>query len=154
MSAHPSPIDRSLAAFRALVRSVFPALRYFGRYRYSVHSATATTFDGVPVDVSVAPALPAGVPYAQALAGSSCIPTAGSIAHVMFADGDPSMPVCVGFEGSAASTTTTIDADQVQVPPALGRALREGAVYQIGGITVGSITPVDPSDPTLPKLLV
>lgn len=138
MSAPPTNLDRSLAAFRALVRSVFPTLRYFGRYRYSVHNATATTFDGVPVDASVAPALPVGVPFAPALIGSSCIPTQGTIAHVMFADGDPSQPVCVGFEQGGASATTAIDAGAINLGAAAGTLPRAGDTVLITGTVTGT----------------
>lgn len=109
----PTAADRTLDAMRRLVRTFFPALAYFGRYRYTVHSATAATFDGTPVNADVAPQLPTGVPYALALAGSSCVPVAGTIAHVMFADGDPGQPVCVGFEGVSVDTlpsASTVDA--------------------------------------------
>lgn len=142
----PTAADRTLDAMRRLVRTFFPALAYFGRYRYSVHSATASTFDGTPVNPDVAPALPTGVPYAPALAGSSCIPVAGTIAHVMFADGDPGQPVCVGFEGVTIPTAATVDATSpVAVGPSGGavvgspttpaRYVREGDVYNIGTAT-------------------
>lgn len=159
MSAPPTNLDRSLAAFRALVRSVFPTLRYFGRYRYSVHNATASTFDGVPVDASVAPALPVGVPFAPALIGSSCIPTQGTIAHVMFADGDPSQPVCVGFEQGGASTTTAIDAGAINLGAAAGAVVRDGDTVSItpgngAGVVAGivSITLGQGSPPAVSKV--
>jgi hypothetical protein len=169
VSAPPTSLDRTLAAFRALVRSVYPALRYFGRYRYSVHSATAVTFDGIPVDATVAPALPTGVPYAQALAGSSCVPTQGTIAHVMFADGDPGQPVCVGFERATAvgvvvlPTAATIDATgAVNVGPSAGavnlgdgfaRLVREGDTYTLGTATgpLTFVSTLDPNGPTKGK---
>ncbi len=157
MSALPTSLDRTLAAFRALVRSVYPALRYFGRYRYSVHSATATTFDGIPVDATVAPALPTGVPYAPALAGSSCIPTQGTIAHVMFADGDPGQPWCVGFESGGASSATTIDAGAVNLGDAYKPPVRETDTYTATGVVPGTITltllsTLDPNGPTKVKV--
>lgn len=145
----PTATDRSLASLRALVHSFFPTLRFFGRYRYAVHAATATTFEGVSVDASVAPRLPTGVPYAQALAGSSCIPTPGTIAHVMFADGDPAQPVCVGFEGGGASTTTVIDATgEVDVGASAGKvnAGRADATVLRDGDTV-TISPGNMSGP-------
>ena len=146
----PTSLDRSLAAFRALVRSVFPALRYFGRYRYSVHSATATTFDGIPVDATVAPKLPTGVPYALSLAGSSCVPTQGTIAHVMFADGDPGQPVCVSFEGGGSSTTTTINAGTVNIGDGFAPLARVGDTYTLGTATgpLMFVSTPDPNGPT------
>ncbi len=139
----PTAADRTLDAFRRLVRSVFPLALYFGRYRYAVHSATATTFDGTPVNADVAPALPTGVPYAPSLAGSSCIPTQGTIAHVMFADGDPGQPWCVGFEGTGASTTTAIDAGSVLFGAGAATVIREGdkiALDLTPGPTLGTIS--------------
>lgn len=143
MSAPPTTLDRSLASFRSLVRSVFPALRYFGRYRYAVHGATATTFDGIPVDATVAPKLPTGVPYAQALAGSSCIPTQGTIAHVMFADGDPGQPVCVGFEGGGSSSVVNVPAGAVNLADAQNPVIRAGdkiAIDVTPGPTLGTVS--------------
>lgn len=152
----PTAFDRTLAAFRALVRLVSPQLLYFGRYRYSVHSATATAFDGIPVDISVAPALPVGVPYAQALAGSSCIPAVGSIAHVMFADGDPGQPVCVGFEIPVVNLPSeiTINASgAVNLGDGFARLVREGDVYTLGTATgpLTFVSTVDPNGPTKGK---
>ncbi len=143
MSALPTSLDRTLAAFRALVRSVYPALRYFGRYRYSVHSATATTFDGIPVDATVAPSLPTGVPYAQALAGSSCVPTQGTIAHVMFADGDPGQPVCVGFENGGGASAVVLATGTVSTLPATAASERRVVCYgdpAVLGTATGTIT--------------
>lgn len=134
---NPTAADRTLDAMRRLVRTFFPALVYLGRYRYTVHSATASTFDGTPVNPDVAPQLPTGVPYALALAGSSCIPVAGTIAHVMFADGDPGQPVCVGFETTGGSTTTAIDAGAINLGAALGTVVRQGDT-----ISIASVPPV------------
>lgn len=160
----PTAADRTLDAMRRLVRTFFPALVYLGRYRYTVHSATASTFDGTPVNPDVAPQLPTGVPYALALAGSSCVPVAGTIAHVQFADGDPGQPVCVGFEGAVVPSAATVDATApVAVGPTGGavtgspttpsRYAREGDIYTLG-LSTGPLTFVStpqPSGPTQGK---
>lgn len=94
----PTAIDRTMAAFRALVRSVFPSFVYALCHEYAVHDSDGLTFSGIPTDATFSPALPTRVPYAAALAGSYSIVPAGTIAHVVFVNADPSKPRCVGFD--------------------------------------------------------
>lgn len=104
-----SATDRAMGAFRKLVLSVYPAAIYWIVHEYSVVTSDGLTFSGRPTDESFSPALPTNVPYAPALAGTSSIVPAGTLAYVGFANADPSKPYLVRF-GSGLPTDTTIDA--------------------------------------------
>jgi hypothetical protein len=105
----PTTNDRTLDAFRLLVRNEDPVRTYQGLHEYAVQRADASTFDGAPTDPDYSPALPTQVPYRPALAGSSCVPTVGTLAYVMFANSNPSKPVLVAF-GPTLPTSATVDA--------------------------------------------
>jgi hypothetical protein len=105
----PTTDDRTLDAFRKLVRNEDPRRTYQGLHEYAVQRADAATFDGLPTDPTFSPQLPTGVPYRPALAGSSCVPTAGTLAYVAFANQDPSKPILVAF-GPTLPSEATVDA--------------------------------------------
>ena len=136
----PTPNDRSLDAFRKLVRAEDPLRTYQGLHEYAVQSADATTFDGTPTDATFSPALPTRVPYRPALAGSSCVPANGTLAYVMFANSNPSKPVLVGF-GPTLPLTVGINAvgaialgDPDDLVPTLGAVIREGDTVLVGAV--------------------
>lgn len=103
-------LDRTMAAFRLLVESVYPAAVYWICHEYSVVESDGETFSGTPTDATFSPALPTRVPYAPSLAGSFTVVPQGTIAHVVFVNADPSKPRCVGFDLPTLPTSTTIDA--------------------------------------------
>ncbi len=130
----PTTSDRAMAALRAIVRAEDPRRLYHGLYEYAVASADGATFDGTPVDPSAAPRLPRRVPYRPSLAGSTCVPKPGALAIVAFVNGDPSRPVCLGFDATAPASVT-MTGDAVDIGPALGPATRYGDAVAIDPIT-------------------
>lgn len=159
----PTASDRTLDAFRKLVRHEDPQRTYQGLHEYAVQRADARTFDGTPTDADYSPELPTQVPYRPALAGSSCVPAVGTLAYVMFANCNASKPVLVGF-GPTLPESSTVDASEtgtVNVGPTaaltmlgsgsekldlgaeLGRFVRYGDHVTIpapGGPAAGTIT--------------
>jgi hypothetical protein len=89
--------DRVLGPIQQIVARHVAPTRFFGRYRYTITNASTTTIDGDPVDTTL------GLPSLQnvpLLADSiaSYVPPSGGVAHVMFADGVPTAPICVWTE--------------------------------------------------------
>jgi hypothetical protein len=103
------PADRALAALRALVKLFLPQLVYWIVHEYRVVASDGVTFSGQPTD-GFSPQLPTNVPYAPALAGTSCVVPAGTLAYVGFANADSSKPYLVRFGNGATSSVTAIDA--------------------------------------------
>ena len=97
-------------------------------------SADGTTFDGLPVDPGVAPQLPRRVPYRPSLAGSTCVPKAGTLALVAFINGDPARPVCLQFDATSPATLR-VTGDAIDMGPALAPAARYGDAVAIDPIT-------------------
>lgn len=140
----PTATDRTLAAMRLLVRSFFPQLVYWIAHEYSVAESDGATFSGVATDPAFSPQLPTRVPYSPSLAGSSCVVPAGTLAHVVFVNADPSKPRCVGFDLPSLPTTATIDGGTVAIGPnatAINMASAVAAVVRYGDkVTVGTQT--------------
>lgn len=140
----PTPIDRSLAAFRTLVLSVIPQAVYWIVHEYSVVDSDGATFSGRPTDAAFSPDLPTRVPYSPSLAGSSCVVPAGTLAYVGFANGDGGKPYLVRF-GSGLPTSSTVDAtgsvnvgasaSKVLAGSATRWALGDGDVVTFNGFT-------------------
>lgn len=147
-----TPNDRTLAAFRELVRAEDPQRTYQGLHEYAVQRADASTFDGIPTDADYSPALPTHVPYRPALAGSSCVPAKGTLAYVAFANSNPSKPVLVAFGptppdaialdtnasgtigiGVAAHSVALGDPDDLS--PGLGTVIRDGDTVVVGAVS-------------------
>ena len=160
----PTTADRALAAFRALVRSVFPGLVHIFVHEYSVIFSDGATFAGVPTDPTLSPELPTNVPYSPSLAGSSVVVAQGTLAHVIFVNGDPSKPRCVGFDLPQVPTSVTIDAkSSVAIAPSSGaimgspttakRLVREGDVYTVGTASgpITFVSTTQASGPTAAK---
>lgn len=154
----PTALDRALHAFRVLVRSVFPMAVYWIVHEYSVAESDGLTFSGTPTDATFSPQLPVRVPYSPALAGSSSVVPAGTLAYVGFANADPSKPFLVRFGAGATSTSTTIDATSsmaigasagavtiaggdVTDATGLGRVVRYGDPIVFGAPGPGTVSP-------------
>lgn len=150
MSAPPTSLDRALAAFRALVKSVIPQAIYWIVHEYSVVESDGLTFSGLPTDAAFSPQLPTRVPYAPALAGATCVVPQGTLAYVGFANADPSKPYLVRFgvsavpgaPGGVLPTSVAIDADAIGLGAASNTVVREGdqISLDIGGPTPGRIS--------------
>lgn len=95
--ASPTALDRAMRAFRSLVASVFPTLLYYATWEFQVEEADGSTFSGSPTEQGLPLPSLVGVPYRCALAGTTCVPTPGTLAYVAFANGDPSKPILVAF---------------------------------------------------------
>ncbi len=105
-----TPADRTMAALRSLMRSEDPGrVPGGGPWEYQIERADALTFDGSPTsqDFPLPPVV--NVPYSPALAGTSCVPTKGTLAYVDFVNRDPGRPMLRGF-GTTLPSKTTIDA--------------------------------------------
>lgn len=119
----PTDRDRFLAALRKLVLHALPALKYWIVHEYIVVASDGVTFSGTPTDPDFSPALPVGVPYAPALAGTYSVVPAGCYAYVGFANADPSKPYLVRFGNLATSSQTVIAASAVALAGTSGVAL-------------------------------
>lgn len=113
----PTVKDRLLTAFRALVRAEFPQYNYFGIYEYSVTAVNANplallvtlatsvvSIDATPVDTTIP------LPSISNLIIKAIVktkPTVGDICHIMFANGDPSKPICVSCDSNDELQLTT-----------------------------------------------
>jgi len=162
MTTPVTAADRTLAAMRALIASVFPSLRFYLAHEYSVQGSDGATFSGVPTDPTFSPALPTRVPYSPSLAGSSAVVPNGALAHVVFINGDPSKPRCVGFDlptiptsvavdatgtasiGTSASSVVLAAATPVITSPAAATLQRRVVCYgdtvSVGGSAIGPVT--------------
>jgi hypothetical protein len=121
--AQPTDLDRFLAALRKLVLHALPALKYWIVHEYLVVESDGVTFSGTPTDPDFSPALPVGVPYAPALAGSYSVVPVGTLAYVGFANADPSKPYLVRFGALATSTQTVLAASAVALAGTSGAAV-------------------------------
>jgi len=149
-TVQPTDEDRLLRAFRKLVQSFFPQSIYWYVHEYTVIESDGATFSGLPTDTDFSPQLPVRVPYAPSLAGSQCVVPQGTLAHVVFINGDGNRPRCVGFDlplplrVQDLPTSTTVDASgSLKVGPSASvvvvgdpttpqRFAREGDVYTLG----------------------
>lgn len=96
----PTPFDRLLNAFRALVRAELPTLTYLGVYEYAVQatdgtaSTPSTTVDCTPTDSTIPlpdlTGVPIRLPY-------GVTPPLQALCYVEFANGDPTKPMVRGF---------------------------------------------------------
>jgi len=109
IAAEPTALDRAMRAFRALTRAEDPARDYRGIWEYSVERADSKTFDGTPTSSDFPLPSLVGVPYRPSLAGSSCVPTKGTLVYVAFANADASRPVVLAF-GPTVPSSATVDA--------------------------------------------
>lgn len=140
--------DRALSAFRRLVLSVYPAAIYWLTHEYAVVESDGLTFSGQPTDPTFSPALPTQVPYAPALAGSSCIVPVGALAYVAFANGDPCKPFLVRF-AQILPSSAIVDASVLTIGPTAGatigrptvptKLVREGDTYTAVGSVPGTV---------------
>lgn len=141
-----------MRAFRSLVASVFPTLLFYATWEYQVEEADGSTFSGSPTEQGLPLPSLVGVPYRCALAGTTCVPTPGTLAYVAFANGDPSKPILIAFgpcppasgPQDAAPSAIRIDATSVTVgdpagnPKAVGRVDDEVAIGFLSGAVVGA----------------
>ena len=122
---------RFLDALRAIVRETFPRLDFFGLYRYRV-----IAMNGNRVDLQVVKKAN-GLPDLQAVtmppgvAGAWSELDVGQVVLVTFAEGDPSLPVLVGFaprDAVAAAwlpVQTRLDAsDLINIGPSVATGVR------------------------------
>jgi hypothetical protein len=96
-------IDRLLASIRAIIRAEFSNYRFNGIYEYSIDSTDGTTVDASPVDTSIGLPHIAKVVLASDNIGSTSVPTVGKLCRVMFLNGSPTRPICVGCDGDPVS---------------------------------------------------
>jgi hypothetical protein len=151
---------------------VFPNLLYFATWEYQVQRADGSTFDGSPTEQGLPLPPLVGVPYRGSLAGSTCVPVAGTLAYVTFANGDPARPILVAF-GPTTATSATIDGSTVAVGPsasavhlasgsdlmaaagATGRVVRYGDLVSIpvvGAVATGAVTGMLPGPNPVSKV--
>lgn len=91
-------IERLRTDMRALIRSELAALSCFGVWEYTIASGDTKLVDVVSSD-SRMPDL-TRVPMMAGLIGEVVTPTPGSKCRIVFVNGDPTRPECVGIEGS------------------------------------------------------
>lgn len=139
-------------AFRKLVQLFTRHTRFFGVYEYRVEA-----FNGGYVDLRPArktnglPPL-TSIELRSGHPGGTAEPQEGSSVLVAFADGEPTRPVVISYEGQAGNgylpSDATIDAgsvlqvgpssDEVNLGAAAGRVLRSGEKVFISGLTCPS----------------
>lgn len=100
--AGPTLTDRLTAAFRVLIRAEDPNRDYRGVWEYIVQATDGVTCDLAPTDTTIPhPPLPKIV-MRVGIPGCVSKPSKGSLAYVTFANGDPSKPYVVGYDGTKA----------------------------------------------------
>jgi hypothetical protein len=117
--------DRLLGPLAQFVDTRVQRTRFYGRYEYTLTTATTATVDATPVDRSL------GLPDVklQPLCGdsiSSYMPAPGATCHIQFLNGDPARPTCVWTSGPP--TTVAIGETPLPVAAALGTVAAFGAV--------------------------
>ncbi len=113
----PTPLDRALRSFNAIVRAEDQNRTFRAVYEYSVEDSDGATFSGLPVDASVSPQIPTRVPYSPSLAGTQCVVPKGTLAYVAFNNGDPTKPVLRAFGGTLPSAVTVDATDTLALIP-------------------------------------
>jgi hypothetical protein len=138
----PTPLDRLMQAFRALVHAEFPALTFLGTYEYKVTAtdgntgSPSTTIDGTPTDSTIS--LPA-LSKVKIVLPYRVTPPVGALARIQFMNGDPSRPRCVGFD--VPMTFMVLGADSGPMAARVGdtvTVLLPPAVF-VGTIVVGGV---------------
>jgi hypothetical protein len=133
--------DRLLAALEALIARQVEPTRFYGRYRYTISSPTATTIDATPVDNKQ------GLPEFQKVpidadSISSFVPPDGGECHIMFLDGIPTQPVCV-WTGDKPTHASILDGTSPAAK--LGdtvQSMISGQIQVFGGtLAVTGVTP-------------
>lgn len=101
--SEPTFLDRLLTSVRQIIADAVAPTRYFGRYEFTVTSASGggvpgqdATVSGSPTDLTLGLDDVANVPIRSGLLGDSVTPTVGATFDVMFINGDPARPVVVG----------------------------------------------------------
>ncbi len=92
-----SAIERLRADLRAIVRAELAWLSYGCVWEYTIVSGTSSTVDARPTDARM-PAI-TKCPMMPGLLGESVTPTPGTKCRVVFVNGDPSRPECIGIDG-------------------------------------------------------
>jgi len=89
--------DRISSYIAAIMRDIFPKYEYHGIYRYQVFRQTDEKLELQAIKLK--PGLPDIIPVEMfpGVSGAFATVNPGSTVLVMFADGDPSQPVVVGF---------------------------------------------------------
>ncbi len=132
-------LDRLLSSIRSIIRAEFSAYRFYGIYEYSIDSTDGTTVDASPVDTSIGLPHIAKVVLASDNIGSTSTPTVGKLCRIMFLNGSPTRPICVGCDGDAASIAIGATGSVSLSGGGLGVA-RLGDTVLAGGIFAGTIT--------------
>lgn len=133
--------DRLRASLAAIVRETFPNLIYLGTYEYRVVTQSDNQLNLQPVSAAVGLPDLERVPMRPGIPGANAEVKLGSLVLVTFVNADPARPVVVGFEDpdgeGFVSPLVSIDADQIDLGDAVGRALRSGNIVDITGVQPG-----------------
>lgn len=101
----PTDLDRLLSSFRKLVRAEFPQLTFMGIWEYAVEGVGTNTIDCSPTDTAIPLPTLSKVPLRASILGNTVTPTVGARAIIIFLNGDPTKPVCVGVDGPPVVAT-------------------------------------------------
>jgi hypothetical protein len=98
--------DRFKAAIGAVVRELFPNLRFYGAYEYTVSKGEGAKFSGRPVRKTIGLPDLQDIPIRGPTIGgqSQLVLASGQSVVVMFVDGDPGRPF-LAFADSGSSPT-------------------------------------------------
>lgn len=110
-------IDRILGSLRALVESFTERQPMSFVWRYSVVSATETSFSGRALSPLCPFADMPNIPLMPGIAGAGIKPAVGSIVGVAFLDGDPSKPFVVCWDQTVPVSATVDASSTIRVGP-------------------------------------
>ena len=96
-----APGEALLRGLQRLVRATMRPTWYHATYEFRVLAASGGYLDLDPIDTSLGLPPLANVPQVAGVPGGKGAPVAGSKAYVTFANGDPTRPIVVGYEGEA-----------------------------------------------------
>jgi hypothetical protein len=107
-----APSDRLLGPLDSLTRELDAGRTFGGCWEYVVQATDGTTADCLPAATSILAApfpLPThltGIPLRPGIPGATVKPAIGSTVLIAFANGDPTKPRIVGYDGSGAQAVT------------------------------------------------
>ena len=141
-----SGVSKRLAAHRALVLAMFPALRYGGVWEYRVVRVIGGRLDLQPARASLPVPDLRAVKMRPGLPGCKGEPKMGSLVHVEFVNADPARPVATAFDdsesaGFGADRLDLSAGDELLVADTTGRVVRYGDTFFAPLGTTGAPTP-------------
>lgn len=97
-----SPTDRLVGPLQQLVREMLPSTTFANLYEYTVQGTDGVTVDCQPTAFVPVPQHMIKIPMRGGIPGCTGKPAQGARVYVAFANGDPTKPLIVAYDGTTA----------------------------------------------------